>query len=232
MKGALLLLAAAIVGAAGCTDNDLSLSIVQMEALTQDTMCIATSTQGGVAIATGTLDVSFGVGYTAVPLVRNNLQPRAIAGGVEFNAVQLQGANVKLMTTAGAPLPLPSGQIEVFRASAGGRLDPNGLGSMFIEAIPSDEAAALAGRIPSGGAYTVIAEMRPVGMKANDQVIGGPIDFPINLCNGCLRSSLACPLPKDLPLVTPCFIGQDVRGTCCTTAGGQYLCDATAKIAM
>ena len=32
MKAALLLLAAAVVGAAGCTNNDISLSIIQMQA--------------------------------------------------------------------------------------------------------------------------------------------------------------------------------------------------------
>src|SRR6266850_69556 len=213
MKGALLRVTAAIttVWAVGCADNDLSISVQSMEAVTKNMMCVAgTSATGGAVRDRGVLDVSQvgASGYIAIPLVRNNQPTRLVTGNVEYNSVQLLGANVALFTTAGAPAPLPSGQQKFFYAAAGGRIDPGMLAAMFIEVIPAAAARTLAGNIMGNSPYTVIAELRPVGMKANDQIIGGPISFPIDLCNGCLRTQTMCPLTH-APGVGGCFPQQD-----------------------
>jgi hypothetical protein len=235
MKAALLLVAAA-VGTAGCSTNDLSLSIVQMEAITRANMCIATAAAGTgtVGLDRGLLDVSLvtTAGYIAVPVVRNNLT--SLNNNLEYNSIQLLGANITLKDAGGSSLTLPSGQSSFFYAAAAGRLDPAGTTPMFVEVLPAAAAKALAGMIGATGVFTIIAEIRPVGMRANDQVVGGPIQFPIDLCNGCLATaSAACPLPKGTVALDACFPQQDTQSTCCTdVASGSRLCGAAAPVAM
>jgi len=234
MKVALLLVAAATVGATGCSTNDVSLSILQMQALTRMNMCVAMPGGAGTLVRNrGLLDVTLvtTAGYIAVPVVRNNLNTNI--NGVEFNSIQLTGADVKLMNVNNTALTLPNGQSSFFYASAGGRLDPAGTAAMFIEVLPAPAAKALAGMIPAGGLFTVIAEVKPVGMRSSDQVVGGPIDFPIDLCSGCLVDVVsACPLPKGTPVVVPCFPQQDEVTTCCNDPVQGLLCNAAAPIAM
>ena len=234
MKVALLLVAAATVGATGCSTNDVSLSILQMQALTRMNQCVAmASGAGSLSRNRGLLDVSLVTtsGYIAVPVVRNNLN--TMINSVEYNSIQLTGANVKLMNVDNTTLTLPNGQSSFFYASAGGRLDPAGTAAMFVEVLPAAAAKSLAGMIPANGLFTVIAEVKPVGMRSSDQVVGGPIDFPIDLCNGCLVDVVgACPLAKGTMLSLPCFPQQDDVTTCCTDPTQGLLCNASAPIAM
>ncbi|MGZ3429115.1 MAG: hypothetical protein ACXVCV_20825 [Polyangia bacterium] len=234
MKVALLLLASAAVGAGGCTTNDISLSIIQMEEVTRANMCVATATAGTgvVGLGRGTLDVSLvtTAGYIGVPVVRNNLV--SLMNGVEYNAIQLQGANIKLTDASGNALTLPSGQSSFFYASAAGRLDPAGITPMFVEVLPAAAAKSLAGMIGATGVFTIIAEIRPVGSRGGSQVVGGPISFPIDLCNGCLAPMVtACPLAKGTVVTDPCFPQQDVPSVCCTDTTGARLCGAAAPVA-
>lgn len=232
MKRALLLVAAAALGA--CSQNDVSLSIIQMQVVSPTNGCVAIAASGGVVGRDrGLLDLAnvTSSGYIAVPVVRNNLQ--SLVNGVEYNSIQLTGANVKLTQVGGAALTLPSGQSEFFYPAAAGRLDPGGTSPMFVEALPAAAAKSLAGMVPSGGLFTLIAEIRPVGMRGGDQVTGGPVQFPIDLCTGCLNSLTACPLPKGTTAENPCFPQQDDPSICCTDAmSGSTLCGAAAPVAM
>ena len=98
MKPALLLLAAAIVGAAGCTNNDISLSIIQMQAITRANMCIAmpgaTAHRDAQPRHARRLAWSRPRAIIAVPVVRNNLVMSTT--GVDYNSIQVIGANVTL----------------------------------------------------------------------------------------------------------------------------------------
>ena len=233
MKPALLLLAAATVGAAGCASNDLSLSIVQMESVTPANMCVAMATAGAIGLGRGVLDVSMvtTAGYIAVPVVKNGLASNL--NGVEYNAITVLGANVKLTDAAGGTLTLPSGQSSFFYAAVGGRLDPGGTVPIFVEVIPRDAAQALAGMIPADGNFTVVAEVQPVGMHSTDQIVGGAFSFPIDLCSGCLLKNSTCPLPKGTVVTDPCFPQQDVQTLCCTDAtSNATLCGSAAPVAM
>lgn len=239
MKVALLLMATATatatLAAAGCADNDLSLSVVQMQAITKMNNCQAMVALGTAVVGRdrGLLDVALTTtsGYIAVPVVRNNLQSRTQTGGVEFNSIQLLGANVTLQTTASG---LSASQQKFFYGSAGGRVDPAMSAPMFIEALPAATAKALAPSIPAGGLLTVTAEIRPVGMRGGDQVVGGPVDFPIDLCNNCLLQVVGtCPLPKGTTVAAGgCFPQQDDPSTCCTDATGETLCGTAAPVTM
>jgi hypothetical protein len=233
MKAALLLLAGAVGGVAGCTDNDLSLSIVQMEAITTP-MCTATSAIG-VGRDRGLLDAGAVTlqGYIAVPLVRNNQVSRVTAtGGVEYNAIQLLGANVKLDVPTPADTLLTNGEKNFRWPAAPGRLDPAGLAPMFIEAIPVSVAQKLAPAVPQAGLLTVTAEIRPVGKATSDDITGGPVFFPIDICNGCISVNIGtCPLPKGTVVQgSGCYPWQDQQTQCCTETTGNVLCGAAAPV--
>lgn len=233
MKGALLLVATTL-GAVGCADNDLSMSVTQMEAITTQTQCVAMAVAGSTSVgrSRGLLDVSLVTtsGYIGVPVIRNNLPNHMTATGVEYNSIQLQGANITLITSAGG---LSASQQKFFYAAAPGHVDPGLLVPMFVEVIPAATAKQLAASIPANGLLTVTAEIRPVGMRDGDQIVGGPIDFPIDICNNCLvQNAGTCPMPKgSVPELGGCFVQQDDPITCCTDTNGAVLCGSAVPIA-
>jgi hypothetical protein len=234
MKAALLLLAVAAGGVAGCADNDLSLSILEMEALTAP-MCVAQATVT-TQLPRGLLDAGAVTlqGYIAVPLVRNNQVSRiTAAGGIEYNSIQVIGANVKLDVPAPADKLLTDGEKNFRWPASGGRLDPGGTAAMFIEAIPATVAKKLAPAVPQTGLLTVTAEVRPVGKATSDDITGGPLFFPIDICNGCIQVSLGtCPLPKGTVVQgAGCYPWQDRQAQCCTDATGNVLCGSAAPVA-
>ncbi|HWE28656.1 MAG TPA: hypothetical protein VHB97_11675, partial [Polyangia bacterium] len=237
MRSALLLLALLASGSVvvGCVNNDASLSILQMQSVTESTACVATSTVGP-EIARGTLDVSGsnGIqGYIGFPIVRNNEVSRMpSADSPELDSIQLIGANVSLsFTDPAAEAKVPVADRKFFWASAGGRLDPAGSAPLPIEVVPIDVVNALA--VGAGEVVTVTAKIEPVGMQTSDRIVGGPIYFPIDICNGCLLDLAdvpACPFPAGTVVTDTCIPDQDQVPTCCTQAN-QLLCGAEAPIA-
>jgi len=137
--------------------------------------------------------------------------------------------------------PLPVGPNEAYAGTVSkalgslGKAEKAGLAKLKSAKTPQEQSAAaksLAGMIPSTGLFTVIAEVKPVGMHSSDQVVGGPIDFPIDLCNGCLVDVVgACPLPKGTIVTTPCFPQQDEVTTCCNDPTQGLLCNEAAPVA-
>jgi hypothetical protein len=241
MKAALLLGMLAI--SAGCSENDLSLSIVQMQAVSKPS-CIAMAAAAGAfpGRARGLLDVAqiTSTGYVAIPIVRNNLVSRPGGGmAVEYNSIQLTGANVSIQPPPG--MSLPSADANYFFPSAPGRVDPAGLVPMPVEVVTAKVARELGPSIPGGGLLTVIATVRPVGeLDGNTQVIGGPMQFPVDLCENCLVTNQVCPFPKNsTPAIGGCFPQQDDILNCCTCPAnvtivgctpGQVLCGASAPV--
>lgn len=238
MKGALLLLAATLAGAVGCADNSLSISILQMEAVTQESGCVAMPSTGGATIgrSRGVLDVALVAqsGYIAAPIVRNNLQAQMVMNDIEHNSVDLEGFNVELEPLTSAAGALPADQQRFFYAAAGGHVDPLGTAAVFAEILPAAAAMSLASAIPAGGLLTVTAHVSPVGKRAGERLVGAPFDFPIDLCVNCLRQNLGtCPLPAGTMVQdVGCFPQQDDVFDCCVDASGAALCGASAPISM
>ncbi len=235
MKAAKYILMCGMACTLGCAENDLSLSIISMQAITEPT-CMAMATAGGsttVGRNRGLLDLSLvgQSGYIGVPVVRNNLVSN-VASGVERNSIQLTGADVKLdLPASAASLVAPADQ-SFFYASAGGRLDPAGTAPMFIEVLPAKQAKELASAVPANGLLTVIAEIKPVGMHSSDQVVGGPLQYPIDICEHCLVTNRMCPFPKGTtPSPGGCFPQQDDVLQCCTDTTGKVFCGAAAPVA-
>jgi hypothetical protein len=234
MRSALLLLALFAGGAIGCANNDASLSIIQMQAVTESTSCVATST-ASVELSRGVLDVSFITstslqGYIGFPIVRNNEQSRKpSADSPELNSIQLIGANVSLTfpdPTVGKNVP--AADRKFFWAASGGRIDPLGAAPMQIEVVPIKVVNELIGAAQASGLVSLTAEIQPVGMQTSDRIVGGPIFFPVDLCNGCLYNPIGtCPLAAGSTVVATCISGQDQVANCCD---GSRTCGANVPI--
>jgi hypothetical protein len=227
MKSALLLLA---VASGGCANNDLSLSILQVSAVSTPT-CTAPATIGSTQVSNGLLDTQAGLGYRAALLIRNNLQSRIpAAGGIEYNAIQVEGVFVTLELPANAAAALTKDEKSFQWPAAAGRLDPAALSGVFVQPIPSQIVMKLDSFAASGD-LTVIAEMRPFGKQGGSDITGGAYRYPIQLCHGCLHTDAvpACPLPKVTVISSGCFFWQDNGATCCN-AGGGLLCGSQAPI--
>lgn len=233
MRSALLLLALFASGSVGCVNNDASLSILQMQDVSEATSCTATSAVG-VGLSRGIFDVHFSngfQGYLGFPIVRNNETSRMPSSdSPQLNSIQLLGANVSLsFTDATAESKVPVADRKFFWASAGGRLDPSDTGPLPIEVVPIDVITAL--KLGTNDLVTVTAKIEPVGMQTSDRLVGGPIYFPVDICNGCLGQDLgACPLPAGTVATATCFPAQDVSATCCESST-ELLCGTSAPVA-
>jgi hypothetical protein len=236
MRSALLLLALFAGGAVGCVDNDASLSILQMEAVTEASGCTATA-GSMMDLSSGTFDVSLGnglQGYIGFPVVRNNEVSRMpSADSPELNSIQIIGANVSLsFIDPAAASKVKASDTKFFWSAAGGRVDPGGLAPMQIEVVPESVIKEL--NVAKGSVVTVLAKIQPVGLQTSDRIVGGPIHFPVDICNGCLVNVVGdCPLPMGTVIVdSGCIPSQDVAPTCCDDkASGQMFCGAAAPIA-
>jgi hypothetical protein len=240
MKAPLLAALTALSGLGGCANNDASLSIIAMEALDpKANNCMATAMVSLIRNR-GVLDVTLTQlrGYVAVPLVRNNLPLRGGAGmsGVELDAIQMNGFNVSVLLPSTVQASVPASSLKFFYASAGARLDPNGgTASFFVEVVPATLAQQLAPSVQTGMLLSVIAEVSPVGTTGGGMgtIVGGPMQFPVDLCKGCLQTNTLCPLPKGtMPSAGGCFLQQDAVTDCCTDSKGNLLCGAAAPVAM
>lgn len=217
MRSALLLLAL-FAGGAGCVNNDASLSILQMQAVTEASGCVAT---GAVAVerSRGTLDVSLSnglQGYVGFPIVRNNQVSRMpSADSPELNSVQLIGANVSLsFPNAADGTNVPVADRKFFWASAGGRIDPGGAAPLQIEVVPIKVVNEMKMNLDAGASLvSVTAEIQPVGLETSDRIVGGPIFYPVDLCNGCLNQvTNGC-----AKVAATCIPGQDEALVCSAT---------------
>jgi hypothetical protein len=224
----------------GCADNDLSLSILQMQAVTLPS-CVAMAVMGTTSTpgrTRGVLDVAqvSTFGYIGVPVVRNNLISRTGGGGIEFNGIQVGGVDVSLQIPPTAAANVMASDLNFFFNSAGGHLDPGGTVAMFVEVLPARVAKGLASSVPKGGLLTVIAAIKPVGMIGGEQIVGGPIDFPIDICSGCLVTVVSggtCPFPVGTTIPQGgCFPQQDDPIECCVQKTGNMLCGANAVAKM
>jgi hypothetical protein len=107
-----------------------------------------------------------------------------------------------------------------------GRLDPNGgAAAGAAEILPASMAGDFVGS-------TVVLVIKPVGIHDNEQIIGAAIQFPIDVCSGCMGPIPLCPLPKGTVAVSgTCVFWQDNPGTCCEGATG-VVCGSGVPISM
>lgn len=225
-----------------CVDNNSSLFVVGVIDVDAST-CIAKPDTTVVTLASGTLDVAFASSYTAFLLVGNQLTQRGSREQLrtETSRISLRGAEVTLTTLDGKTLGNYSTVGTGFVNSASG--DTPSYAAMSVNLIPPALGANPAVR----SAKVVLAKIRVFGDTLGGAAItSSELDFPINICEGCLVRYPASAYDVGLPAgsaylcttgtsttatadTPPCVQGQDQPFSCTFCSASYELCRNPAK---
>ena len=216
-----------------CADNNSSLFVLGVIAI-DASACIAKNDTSSPMLAEGTLDTAFATSYTAFLLVGNQLTQRGSREQLrtETSRISLRGAEVTLTTLDGKQIgnysTVGTGFID---ASQG---DSPAYAAMAVNVIPP----ALGSSAAVKAARVVLAKIRVFGdTLGNTSITSSELDFPINICEGCLvkydtfdpafPDSYMCPAASSKSVATdaaPCAVGQDKPFSCTSCAGAYPLC--------
>ncbi len=220
-----------------CADNNSSLFVVGVIDASSTT-CVAKPDTTSALLASGTMDTAFTTSYTASLLVGNQLTQQGSREQLrtETSRISLRGAEVTLTTLDGRVIgnysTVGTGFVD---ASAG---DVPSYASMAVNVIP----AALGGTDAVKNARTVLAKIRVFGDSlGNSSITSSELDFPINICQGCLvkyPSDAADPTvvaggpykctraasATQTTDVEPCIQGQDQTFSCTFCSASYDLC--------
>jgi hypothetical protein len=225
LQGAAALAAITIVGG-GCTDNESTLFVRQVQARVAGS-CPVDNSPTALSLGRGYLDLAFQQQYRASLLVGNQLVPRGNSAQLrtETARIELQGVIVRVEDTSGAvvwgPVTVPgTGLVDPSNGSnpSFGLIDTVLLGSELGGSLVTQ----LAGNRNLVRYFTSIA--RVFGRTLGGQTVeSGDWQYPINVCYGCLvtfppeaNDPKVMPTPNcDLASATgsnvirPCIVGQD-----------------------
>ena len=213
-----------------CADNNSSLFLIGVID-TNSSACVAKNDTTSAMLPYGTLDVAFSTSYTAAVLVGNQLTERGDREQLrtETSRISLRGAEITLTTLDGKVLGNYSTVGTGFvNASAG---DAPSYAAMAVNVIPPALGSSQAVR----DARVVLAKIRVFGdTLGNTSITSSELDFPINICQGCLvqydtldPATGHCPVPAAATQTTeapPCALGQDRNISCTTCAAAYPLC--------
>jgi hypothetical protein len=207
--GSVTLMAGLMVSSVACVDTGSTVFIRQVQAVTADDDCIVQPDPSALFRGSGFLDTSVGDGgYQAVLLVGNQMAQRGDAEQLkpETGRIQFYEVETEILDASGNSLG------DVFFQTVSGFADPAtntdpGYGLVAATLIPGSMSAGLSGTIVS----RVI--IRGTSLGGND-VETGFWDFPIEVCNGCLRDSCLLPASCDDDIEPVCNLGQDALHDC------------------
>ena len=241
MSGALVLFATmATLG--GCVDNDVSLTISRFippdpASLTSgmckfDPTVTVNQTRGSYDLAMANVIHS---GYYANFVVSNNLQPLS---GVRIDTQDYSVSSFDVVLDVTGPITqvIPPSARSFNYKSGTIRLLPGGLAAANAQVIdPQYVAQMIALKVDQPG--TILAHIRAVATRGENQIVSAYSDLPIDVCNDCLTGAAkgfpACPVPSPTPLEgNACNPAQDFAIQCCNAASGgsvSLLCGADAK---
>ena len=216
-----------------CAENNSSLFVVGVLDI-NSTTCVAKPDTSSGFLAAGTLDLAFASSYSASVLVGNQLTQRGDRTQLrtETSRISLRGAEVTLTTLDGKALGNYSTVGTGFVDASSG--DTPAYATMSVQIIPSALAANPAVR----AARVILAKIRVFGdTLGNTSVTSSELDFPINICEGCLvkydvagdptETTYKCPPASATTQTTdaePCVRGQDLTFSCSSCAATYTLC--------
>jgi hypothetical protein len=225
-----------------CATNNSSMFIVGVIDIAQSS-CTAKPDNTGPFLTGGILDVAFASGYTAIVLVGNQLTQLGSSEDLrtETSRVSLRGAEVQLTTLDGKALGV---------AGAQGTFSTVGTG--FVDAAAGDTpsyATMAVNLIPpglTGLPAEVLAKIRVFGETlGGTSVTSSELDFPINVCDGCLvvydtpDTTQAAGAPfmcatttassTQSSVAAPCVTGQDQSFSCTLCSAADDLCRDPCK---
>ena len=224
----------ALAGLGACADNDRSLSITHFVppktsngACTIDPAVAVVTTRGvwDLDLATG-----FSVGYDVYFVVQSNLMALSSAP-IDTQAFYVSSFDVELEPQGAVAVAIPPDRRNFNYPTGSVRLAPGDSQAEEVQVIPPDLLPGIAALSPPYG--TIVARIRPVATRAEEQFEGAFVDFPVEMCKGCLSGSIdACPLPTGTTALegNACNFSVDQAVTCCDAAG-RLLCGKDAPIA-
>lgn len=225
MSGAFVFLAAlSILG--GCVDNDTSLSINRFippdPAALGAGMCkfdpslMLNQTRGTYDLS---LAKVFKTGYDANFVVANNLL-KIDNAPVDTQYYYVSAFDVTLEVSGPIQTVIPATKRQFSFPSGTIRLAPAGVAAAYAQVIdPHFVQAMIDLQVDEPG--SILAHIRPVATRGENQVTGAWADFPIDICNNCLSGVSdsgfgACPINSAAPAVgNVCNPSQDVPIDCC-----------------
>ena len=219
--------------APGCDENNSSLFIVGVIDLSASS-CLAKPDTTVVTLAGGTLDVAFSSSYSVFLLVGNQLTQRGSREQLrtETSRIALRGAEVTLTTLDGkTTLGTYSTAGTGFVNQAAG--DVPSYAAMAVNLIPP----ALGVSETVQAARVVLAKIRVFGdTLGNASITSNELDFPINICRGCLvrydsrdptQPTYKCTTGATAMQTTaapPCILGQDQPFSCTVCSATYPVC--------
>ena len=248
-----LAVAASLAGA-GCVSNAGLLVILQNQQPAADT-CAAQATLTTSPVEMGTLDLETSSppagapAYLAYPLVQNSLPMRAaMAGGVEPNAINIEGVRTTIHPPPGLDVTWPAGCPATFLWPSTTTLLPGAIIGLTAEVVRPCHAQVIhdlfaSSALPSDLAQQVLftIEMRVVGTVSGSEIDSDAFRFSVRVCIGCLQTGFpdvaqfnfparpscgAAPKPN-LYHGNLCNVAQDVKPLlCCTGSMNEIVCPA------
>jgi hypothetical protein len=209
----------------GCVDSD-TFYIAQMQKATASASgagCTADTGLAGEYRAAGVLDISLGVGYTAFPLLVNNIASSTTKDGQpERNILHLTGYRVSLDL---GKIPVnPPGELVDFLARASGLVAPaGGMQVSGVKVIKDELVKIIAPAIPDAYQPEILVTLRAVATRGGWETESGAFVYPVTLCKKCLVDYRGtCPATGDKNVaVNACGLPQDDPVTCCPVPTGS-----------
>lgn len=227
------LVASFAVGTTGCAENDSTLYVRQMQALTRDTECIIAADTGALIDVLGTFDPLCEVDddgnltgncstgpYRGFPLVGNGMVARGDGAllRAESNSVQIFGVEREVIIPGGGLLTPEIGDDNgAFSAASGfvpvGSPTQNGFGITEVVLLTQTEALS-ALQAAGTGDTTVLVRFKILGETLGGQEVEtGVFDYPIQIRNRPGRFLSCCDPRVDLTAELeeadlPCDINQ------------------------
>lgn len=227
--------AVAGVSASGCVDNNETLFINGVLALTPPS-CIYKADPTQPILFEGTLDVLFKHSYLAGILVGNQYTPRGAKQNLkaESTRITLRGAEVTLTDSLGAQIQCSQNpNCGSFTVYGTGFVDTNkaeepGWGFFGAEVIPMSVGEYIQQTMKDTKPQpllvkTVYASVRVFGESLGGQELtSSMLTFPIKICQGCLidypliaiDNNRCVVSAANLPSQAPCVMGQDTVIDC------------------
>ena len=213
----------ALLGGAGCADNESSLYVRHVQVPNDD--CIVEPDPASLFRTAGFLDAAFASEYVGWLLVGNQVVARGDTDQLrtETSKIHLYEYDVRILNTSGEIL---SGG-EYTAPTAGfvdqkvGDTEAYGIASAIL--VDASTSGALGGAAQGGFVQEVVSEVVVRGRTlGGNELETAPFTFPISVCFGCslifppgVNDGLtACGGEGDSELESTCFPGQDSPVDC------------------
>jgi hypothetical protein len=203
-------LAATMLVAAGCVDNDSTIFVRQLQAIRVDDECVITNDPSGFTQSSGTLDVSIGdQTYEACLLIGNQLVPRGDSDRTlpETSRVHFYRIDVEVLDAS-------ESEFTSFTVPTSGFADPasGSEPSYGFACAPLIDAGTATGIAPN---QFLIARVKVYGRSLGGLELETDWwDFPVFVCNGCIASTCIPPMDCEDDLLPVCDLGQDEAPDC------------------